>query len=93
MDNQIDFFLIFFPYIFFISEKIRHLELTKSYELFIVMALKYGGVQIGLPNFVLVIFHSKIENALVIQLKLIAEGIVNFYSFHPTNNLHRTIDI
>ena len=33
-------------------------------------ALKNGSVKIGLTNFVLVIFHSKTKNALVVQLKL-----------------------
>ena len=32
--------------------------------------LKNGSVKIGLTNFVLVIFHSKTKNALVVQLKL-----------------------
>ena len=31
---------------------------------------KNGSVKIGLTNFVLVIFHSKMKNALVLQLKL-----------------------
>ena len=33
---------------------------------------KNSSVKIGLPNFVLVIFHSKVRNDLAVQLKLMS---------------------
>lgn len=73
----------------FISAKIkRHLKITKRYELFMVIKfkIKKDNVKIGLASFVLMIFASKIKDALVVELNLIWKELSTLNCYYRPNN-------